>query len=319
MISFALAVLLASVLAGETPPRRAHHALAFDESRGLVILTAGSTPLDGGQRFQLFNDMWGFDGRAWVKLAETGEKLSGIGLAYDAKRRRLLSFGGFDGRSRDILRAFDGESWTKLGRLPAMTAAEPGFVHDVARDRFVAFGGSPGPRRANGDTWEFDGSEWTKIDVVTSPEARQAHAMTFDSKRNRTVVFGGMIAESAPGSPRPAANDTWEYDGKTWTKIDAPGPPGRAGAGVAFDSKRGRVILFGGDAEKGVLGDTWAYDGKSWTKLSDTGPEPRVMGYLAYDPKRDRVVLFGGRKGWPDDLDDTWEFDGQAWKKFEPK
>ena len=89
--------------------------------------------------------------------------------------------------------------------------------------------------------------------------------------------------------------------------------------GFVYDSKRGRMILFGGVDAAGFRGDTWAWGDGRWTKLADespTGPQPRVMGYLAYDRRRDRVVLFGGRKGWPNgDLDDTWEFDGKAWRQ----
>jgi hypothetical protein len=79
------------------------------------------------------------------------------------------------------------------------------------------------------------------------------------------------------------------------------------GAGVAYDSKRGQVIIFGGVGSDGFLGDTWSWNGSEWRKLAETGPEPRGMGYLAYDQQRDRVVCFGGRKRWPDgDLNDTW-------------
>ena len=85
---------------------------------------------------------------------------------------------------------------------------------------------------------------------------------------------------------------------------------------VAYDSKRGLVILFGGLGNDGFLGDTWSWDGTKWTRLAETGPEPRGMGYLAYDKRRDRVVLFGGRKGYPDgDLNDTWEWDGTRWQR----
>lgn len=172
--------------------------------------------------------------------------------------------------------------------------------------------------RAHGDTWEFDGSAWSKV-ATSGPAARQAHAMVFDSKRNRSVLFGGMGSSAAPGQRPPLLGDTWELDGKSWKRIAIDGPSARNSPGVAYDSRRGRVILFGGSDSTGFKGDTWAYDGTAWTKLAETGPEPRVMGYVAYDKKRDRVVLFGGRKGWPDgDLNDTWEFDGTSWRKITP-
>jgi hypothetical protein len=314
-IAMALAALVAASAAqGASPPRRAHHALVYDEARRLVLLTAGSTPLDQGQRFQFFNDLWAWDGSTWRSIGASGDEMSGIGLAYDPDRKRVFSFGGYSGRSLEVLRALENDRWKELTPLHEMPVAEPGFVYDRARRRFVAFGGSQGPGRAAGDTWEFDGMSWTRVGVP-GPPARQAHAMAFDARRGRTVVFGGM-GEAPQGQRPPAFGDTWEYDGRAWTKVDSTGPVARNGAGVAYDSKRGLVILFGGAGEAGFLGDTWAWNGKSWRKLADQGPEPRVMGYLAYDAKRDRVVMFGGRKGWPDgDLNDTWEWDGKVWRR----
>jgi hypothetical protein len=300
------------------PARRAHHSLAYDDVRERVILTGGSTPHDGGSRFEFFNDLWEFDGAKWTQRASSGDKLSGVALAFDTRRGRLLSFGGYQGRSVGSVRLLEGDSWRALGDHPEIAAAEPGLVYDATRDRFVAFGGSAGMGRAHGDTWEFDGSAWAKV-ATTGPAARQAHAMVFDSKRNRTVLFGGMGSSSAPGQRPPLLGDTWELDGKSWKQIPLEGPSPRNSPGVAYDSRRGRVILFGGSDSTGFKGDTWAYDGTAWTKLADNGPEPRVMGYLAYDRKRDRIVLFGGRKGWPDgDLNDTWEFDGTSWRKVSP-
>ena len=115
-------------------------------------------------------------------------------------------------------------------------------------------------------------------------------------------------------------SDVWELDGGEWTKIEtASGPSARQSSGFAWDSRRGRMIIFGGVDATGFLGDTWAFSDGRWTKLAEAspaGPDARAMGYLAYDRKRDRVVLFGGRKGWPNgDLADTWEFDGTVWRK----
>jgi hypothetical protein len=139
--------------------------------------------------------------------------------------------------------------------------------------------------------------------------------MVFDASRDRVVLFGGSGAAPAGQRP-PILGDLWEFDGTAWAQRPARGPSSRMGMGAAYDSKRGRTIIFGGVGESGFLGDTWAWDGSEWTKLADTGPEPRAMGYLAYDKARDRVVLFGGRKGFPNgDLNDTWEFDGKQWVK----
>lgn len=251
----------------QTPPRRAHHALVYDESRQRVLLTGGSTPHDGGQRFEFFNDLWAFDGKTWAALGESGDKMSGMRLAWDGVNRRELSFGAYTGRSIGLLRALTGDQWTTLGENADMPAAEPGFVFDSKRNRFMALGGSSGPGQALGDTWEFDGAAWTRSSAA-SPPPRQAHAMVFEERRGRILLFGGMGA--APRGQRPPAlGDTWEFDGTRWTELKVPGPGARNGAGIAYDSKRDRVVLFGGRKgwPDGDLNDTWEWDGATWRRI----------------------------------------------------
>jgi tetratricopeptide (TPR) repeat protein len=85
---------------------------------------------------------------------------------------------------------------------------------------------------------------------------------------------------------------------------------------MVFDTRRSRIVMFGGWGASGLLNDTWAWDGQRWTQLSDRGPAPRFAARMAYDANRDRVVLFGGR-GQSSDFGDTWEFDGQVWRQLE--
>ena len=61
-------------------------------------------------------------------------------------------------------------------------------------------------------------------------------------------------------------NDTWEYDGTTWTPGAAP-PPGltnRYAPWMTYDSVRSRMVLFGGDDFSVYLDETWEHDGAGW-------------------------------------------------------
>ena len=320
VVAFALVPLVAvssrSMVRDGAPPARAHHALAYDPVARRVVLAGGSTPHDSGRSFEFFNDLWAFDGRRWIALPASGDRLSGIRLAFDTRRARLVSWGGYDGSSRGDLRVLEPDGWRTVGTYPDMRVAEPGAVYDTRRDRLVAFGGSTSRDDANADTREHDGTRWHRIDVA-GPPPRQAHVMVFDERRGRVVVFGGMGRAAAEGERPARLGDTWEYDGAHWTRLDVDGPSPRFAAGATYDSERGMVVVFGGIGNGGFLGDTWAWNGTAWRRLSDTGPAPRGMGELAYDAERDRVVLFGGRRGWPDgDLADTWEWDGTRWTRF---
>jgi hypothetical protein len=80
---------------------------------------------------------------------------------------------------------------------------------------------------------------------------------------------------------------------------------------MAYDSKRGRVVLFGG-AGNVNLNDTWEWDDVSWTQVADTGPSARGGHAMAYDSLRGRVILFGGDDG-QNSFGDTWAWDGADW------
>ena len=300
------------------PPARAHHALLYDPASARVLLSGGSTPVDGGKRFRFFGDLWAFDGTKWSPLQSSDSQRSGIAMALDSRLGRVLSFGGYSGAEPfDDLRELDGGLWRTVGRNPALAAAEVGFVFDERNNRFVAFGGAGPNGRAFGDTWAFDSAGWSRVTIAgQAPDARQGHVMVYDRKRGRTIVFGGMATGTGGRERPPLLSDVWEFDGARWDRRPANGPSPRSAAGAAYDSKRGITIVFGGDGDTGVLGDTWSWNGVTWHKLADTGPEPRAMGYLAYDAKRDRIVLFGGRKSYPNgDLNDTWEWDGAVWAR----
>jgi tetratricopeptide (TPR) repeat protein len=297
---------------GSVPPVRAHHALVYDEASKSVIMTAGSTPLNGGQSYKFFNDVWKFDGTKWRLAGNAGDERSGIRLAYDSKQKKIFSYGGYlaNGKSAGELRMLDGKEWKVLANLPEMIAAEGGLVFDSNRNKLIAFGGSAERGKMNNATWEWAGDAWKKIEGA-GPEGRMGFAMEYDSKRSKTVIYGG-----SSGGPQGLLDDTWEFDGKKWTKVSVSGPGPRVSPGYAYDSKRGMLIIFGGAGKDGVLGDTWGWDGQDWKKLSETGPSPRVMGQLAYDKDRDRIVMFGGRPGWPNDANDTWEWDGAKWSEI---
>ncbi len=77
------------------PDKRAHHELIYNESTGKILMTAGSTPLDGGNSFSFFNDLWQFDGKDWKRTGNAGTLRSGIRMAFDTKRKKLYSYGGY--------------------------------------------------------------------------------------------------------------------------------------------------------------------------------------------------------------------------------
>jgi hypothetical protein len=87
---------------------------------------------------------------------------------------------------------------------------------------------------------------------------------------------------------------------------------------LAYDSARGRTVMFGGfDGSSSYLQDTWTWDGTNWTDMNPaSNPGGRMEHAVAYDGGRQRVVLFGGRAKV--DLGDTWEWSGTNWEQMSP-
>ena len=119
-------------------------------------MSGGSTPVDGGDSSRFFSDVWRLDAGGWKLAGNSGDGRSGIALAYDSKRKKVYSLGGYTGggRSRSEFRVLDGASWTTLEDDPGLPLAELGLVYDSQRDRVIAFGGGAGDGKVNDETWE---------------------------------------------------------------------------------------------------------------------------------------------------------------------
>lgn len=156
---------------------------------------------------------------------------------------------------------------------------------------------------------------WTQVSS-TGPSPRRYHAMVYDSARGVCVLFGGST--SCPDSGN---NETWEWNGATWTQVATVGtvPSPRWVVAMAYDSARGVCVLFGG-YRPGDDGETWEYDGAtaSWTLKSTAGPSPRRGHAMAYDAARDETVLFGGESDGGVFYNDTWVWDGLTWSQRSP-
>ncbi|MDP1822330.1 MAG: kelch repeat-containing protein [Archangium sp.] len=185
----------------------------------------------------------------------------------------------------------------------------PHLAYDQARQRVVLFGGHSTSNTSLNDTWEWDGRGWTQLLPSHSPEGRESAAMAYDPRRQRTVLFGGWSTQR-----RVALDDTWEWDGRTWTQaVTQTAPLARAGAAMSFDSARQVILLFGGGGHP-ANDETWSWDGTRWQLLRPaSSPPPRTGHTQAYDSARQRIVLFGGRSVNNTDLNDTWEWDGATW------
>jgi hypothetical protein len=208
---------------------------------------------------------------------------------------------------------WDGAAWTQLH--PATVPpprSHPAIAYDRARNQVVMFGGirtSTGGDAPYGDTWIWDGTNWTEAHPATSPPARTFTEMVYDEARQVTVLFGGSSGATK-------FNDTWTWDGTNWTLQDTPTAPSpRNHIGIAYDPIRRVTVLFGGQGLPGARHDTWLWNGREWhLKPTATVPQNRSHPGMAFDSSIGKIVMMGGHHGGNHiALGDTWLWDGSDW------
>lgn len=238
-------------------------------------------------------------------------------MVYEAHRERIILFGGADASQVcDDTWEWNGNHWIQISLTGPGPRTFPAMAYDSVRKKVVLFGGNrvlfgsdQDKNTMLNDTWEWDGERWTEI-KVSSPPPRAEAAMAFDSRRGRTVLFGGY-SHSQEGMKR--LGDTWEWDGIEWMQQKVTGPAPRNGAAQVYDVAREKIVLFGGRTQKEVSGETWAWDGKRWVEHRAALTQGRFNCVMAYDEARQKVIRFGGRYGGKP-VGDTWEYDGQTWR-----
>jgi hypothetical protein len=159
--------------------------------------------------------------------------------------------------------------------------------------------------------------QWRKIETTQVAPGRYSFSLAYDTHRNRAVMFGGGSRWRPEDLQWYGENDTWEWDGQTWSHIHpSDSPPPRLFAGMAYDEKRGVTVLYGG-AHLGIdYNDTWEWNGQNWTQRTPAhNPGPRERFQMIYDPKRGQVIFYGGLvTGKTNNItSDTWYSDAWGW------
>jgi hypothetical protein len=236
------------------PSPRFSYAIAYDEHRKVVVLHGG---LDSG--FHLLGDTWEWNGATWEQITTSGPSpREGARMCYDRARRKMILFGGRTaGQFPAETWSWDGQTWVVESTTGPAGRRYYGLCYDSRRDVVVMVGGqSEPPGYIYGDTWEWNGEVWQQV-ATTGPEATDGIHLAYDEARGVSVMFRGHDATL----PSYIHAETWEWDGVSWASRTLPMPSPRAHYGMAYDSDRHVVVLFGGgDAvAEGRLSDTWEY------------------------------------------------------------
>lgn len=189
------------------------------------------------------------------------------------------------------------------GPPPRLT---PAVAWDVARSRFVVFGGQTQDGQWLGDTWTLSldpTPRWTRLSNVGAPTARGAAAAAFDPTRERFLLYGGR---AGPLRSPEVTGELWalEADG-AWTLLrpsSAAAPSARAFSSLAFDATGDRILVVGGNIGASSVADAWAYElaRGTWREYAEAGSLGRRFGHAtAFDAPRGELLIVGGDTAEP--------------------
>lgn len=227
------------VFPANNPGLRAGHRMIFDDSRNVVVFYGGT---DGST---IYGETWEYNGTDWTQVNPVDSPGGRIdnSMAWDSGRQRIVLYGGegstFGTHNNDTWE-YDGTNWVQV-----VTADSPDLRrharidYDKRRNVVVLWGGvSPSivpyfwpPFR---DTWEYNGTNWTKKSTKSAPGSRVWNGQYYDEATGLVVVHGGL-------KHRPSAigggdfdytddgyyTDAWGYDGNDWVRIDSTNFPSR--------------------------------------------------------------------------------------------
>ncbi|MEN0061652.1 MAG: kelch repeat-containing protein [Myxococcota bacterium] len=286
------------------PSARARYAIAIDEEGGRALLFGGRWRQDGETGdYTLYNDLWEFDfgKREWTLLDDgrggPAPRYYAQG-AYDQASGKFYIWGGntnTDPLTFNItqqLWSWDGTAWERItttGDKPSRRSFL-GSLHDTARNRLVIFGGQEGNfvSFAYNDAFALDleSGEWMELNggATFAPSTRMHAQMSYDSKLDRYLLFGGHTDFGDQ-------NDLWQMDPETgaWSE-------------VYFAD-----VLLGG---LGCLGNPSEVPA-TFVEQDLTAPERRHNAMTTV--MHDSLWIFGGLHAeCSDHLDDTWRYDLQT-------
>ena len=286
----------------ETHNQNATLRAAFDTNRDALVVYSGR---------DYTNMIWELHGSAW----QTGvQPLTGWGYQDPAIASTPDGIIIWGGRSAVQLALYDGQAWVELASTRASRSSHA-MAYDQRRRRTVVVGGSESYFQFwdHGDTWEYDGVEWTP-GPPTPIGPRYGSAMVYDAAREVMFLFGG--SRRVWGVTWELLGDAWTYDGSDWTPVNAgAGPSARHSHRMVYEPGRDVTVLFGGHDGSNLLNDTWEWDGTDWRPgpTAPAGLAPRQGHAMTVDTSRGRVILVGGYG-----LLDTWEYDGSVWTSGPP-
>ncbi len=287
------------------PSARDDAAIAYDAADGYVVLFGGGAGLGTGSNYSApvcYNDTWIFVHGVWTNLSIAGPPPTcDPAMAYDAADGVVLLYVDVDVNPEITWNqtwVFVHGRWSELDiNNPSMAGGWGVTMTYDGEDRAVLlYGYHYEGNSADPMIWEFSSGEWKQLAPRTTPSWPDTTGLAYDAADGYAILNAYPIPGEGWGA---TPNATWAFSSGNWTRV-AMMPVAYDGLGaVAYDSKDGYVVVYGGTTEVksgygGDLGETWLYRGGTWTRGPVSGPMDGLLGAMTFDAADGYVLLFGG-------------------------
>jgi hypothetical protein len=171
-------------------------------------------------------------------------------------------------------------------------------------------------RRSSADASKDISVPMVLVQASEAPPPSAGHELVYhEGLKMVLLVNSGLGGETQP--PAKTRTKLWGWDGNRWRLVDSMGPVVRNLGGVAYDSDRDVLVMYGGSYDMArMYGDTWEWSqSRGWKRLKVSGPGRRDHMQMTYDRARKRVVLFGGQYDTEHFPTDTWTWNGKRWHR----
>ena len=202
------------------PGVRLHHFAAFDEPRGRLVLYGGLRPVE--KAVERLTDTWEWDGVSWTRQDTQGFDAFPSSMVYDAGRHQVVVIAVDattppEGERPSAMWAWDGTRWTRISEAFGEPTLSPSQPLSPGTDGLLLLDGAM--HKGNvAITWLWRGGSWMRSEAAPPIPQRVSHAMAYDARRKRVVMFGGH-GGFMPGRSGEMFGDTWEWSGSEWQRV----------------------------------------------------------------------------------------------------
>lgn len=281
-------------------PRLCHTAVSHKNK--MYVFGGHNTEADSQRFSEVRSDLFSldFESQKWEKLTiqEMPQKTEHSTVIHDGK---LYTFGGYSGHTFSntmfMINLSTSSQCVQVkpkgrGEVPTGRSAHVGVVYD---DKYYMFGGWDGVVQNNDFySFDFEKSEWNKIESPNAPHKRCSHTAAISNTRKSMYIFGGF-----GGKTRNYLSDLWSFnfETRTWTEMIAKGDIPSPRSRMKMLEYNDKLYVFGGWDKVNHFDQLYEYDieKSTWTRV-DLGPEDDAfkIGQFSMSIHDNILYVFGG-------------------------